>query len=644
MDKPLGQLLIEERLISPLQLEEALTHKQMIAPDQTLGQVLCHLGYLSEGDLSFVLDRNGKRKTITDILLEHNAIDLDHIHHAYEVASQGNISLERALYKLGYISEDVLGRAISKHYDLPYLADLPKVLDQALCKYINQTYALKHRVLPISKVGKTLTIASVAPLQRVEINALESAYNVKTIQVLSSERAVMAGLKTLYKTLAQQEAMHEETGLESVPENILDLLGSGAALDEPDIEDEVRKVSERDSVIMKLVNKIIYDAYTRKASDIHIEPYQGRNDVIVRIRIDGECVHYQTIPYRYKYAIPSRIKIMADLDIAERRKPQDGKIEFKRFGPLDIELRVATMPTAGGLEDVVIRLLTNTEPISLKDLGLSARNHAAFNTAVRSPYGLFLVVGPTGSGKTTTLHSALALVNQPNKKIWTAEDPIEISQRGLRQVQINHRIGFTFAKALRSFLRLDPDIIMVGEMRDIETSAIAIEASLTGHLVFSTLHTNSAPETITRLLDMGLDPYGFSDSLLCIMAQRLAKKLCPACREEYRPDDGELAGLVQEFGVEDHSNVGLIVPGECLLFRSKGCPECGASGYKGRIAIHELLECTEEIKELIKQRAPSDQIRKQALQDGMTTLRQDGFMKVLQGITDLREVRRVTMK
>ena len=434
-----------------------------------------------------------------------------------------------------------------------------------------------------------------------------------------------------------------EVNLDLVPDSIVDLLSNTSSGDEPEVEEETKKVTEKDSVIVKLVNKIIYDAYMNKASDIHIEPYPGKKDVIVRTRVDGQCSVYQRIPYKYKFALPSRIKIMGDLDIAERRRPQDGKIEFKKFGPLDIELRVATMPTVGGLEDIVIRILASGDPVGFTDLGLTERNLRVFRESLSSPFGLILVVGPTGSGKTTTLHSGLAQINQTNRKIWTAEDPVEITQVGLRQVQVNSRIGFTFAVALRSFLRLDPDVIMVGEMRDEETANTAVEASLTGHLVLSTLHTNSASETVTRLLDMGLDPYSFSDSLLSVVAQRLARRLCSDCKSSVVPSEREFRELVDEYGAAQFEETGITYQNS-MMFRAVGCDRCGHTGYRGRLGIHEVLECTTPLKSLIKRRAEADAIREQAASDGMTTLKQDGIMKVLHGLTDIHEVRRVCIK
>jgi type II secretory ATPase GspE/PulE/Tfp pilus assembly ATPase PilB-like protein len=343
-------------------------------------------------------------------------------------------------------------------------------------------------------------------------------------------------------------------------------------------------------------------------------------------------------------AIVSRLKILADLDIAERRRPQDGKITLKRKGVQAFELRISTMPTVGRFEDAVLRILTSSGALKLDEIGLSERNLSVLKQVIARPYGLILCVGPTGSGKTTTLHSALAHINTPGVKIWTAEDPVEITQAGLRQVQVKPKIGLDFAKIMRGFLRLDPDIIMIGEMRDRETAATAIEASLTGHLVLSTLHTNNAPETLTRLLDMGMNPLNIADAFLGVLAQRLVRRLCPECMEAFNPDKEEYDYIKKDYGAKAFEALGVEHNSEFELQRSLGCEKCNGSGYKGRLGIHELIEGTPDIKILIKKQATSQDLAKQAIKDGMTTLKQDGVHKVFEGITDMREVRRVCVE
>ena len=641
--KKVGELLVEQKMITREQLLEAL-ELQKIFPDQPVGQLLCRLGFIKESDLSLVLDQKDKRRKLTDILLGGGIVDQQKISHASEVSKQHNITLENALLKLNYVDEEAISKAIASQYDMPYVQINASDLDLSLSGYISAVYAQKQRIVPISKIGNTLTLAMPQPLKSHDIRELEDNIRLRIISAIATETNISKSLKRLYNIdIVSTKSAHDEVNLDLTPDSIVDLLSKNSAGDEPEVEEETKKVTEKDSVIVKLVNKIIYDAYMNKASDIHIEPYPGKNDVIVRTRVDGQCSIYQRIPYKYKFALPSRLKIMGDLDIAERRRPQDGKIEFKKFGPLDIELRIATMPTVGGLEDVVIRVLASGDPIGFNELGLTERNVRIFNESLKRPHGLILVVGPTGSGKTTTLHSGLAQINQTNRKIWTAEDPVEITQAGLRQVQVNPRIGFTFATALRSFLRLDPDVIMVGEMRDEETASMAVEASLTGHLVFSTLHTNSAPDTITRLLEMGLDPYSFSDSLVCILSQRLARRLCVDCRESYHPSESEFDDLVDEYGRSEFARTGLGIS-DAVMFRAAGCDRCGHTGYRGRLGIHEVLECTDAVRSLVKRRADTDTVREQAAADGMSTLKQDGILKVLCGLTDIHEVRRVCIK
>jgi type II secretory ATPase GspE/PulE/Tfp pilus assembly ATPase PilB-like protein len=639
--KKIGELLIEQKFITQEQLHEALEVQKTSSPNQLIGQILCRLGYLNDNDLSIVLDQKNKRRTLIDILEADGHVDQNKIAHAREVGKKNGISLEEALQILNYVDEETISKAIASQYDLPYIHIGDQNFDLSVSRYISAVYARKQRIAPVSIIGNTLALAMAQPLKPNAIRELEDSIGLKIISFIATESSISAYLKRLYTgDSSGTPTASEEVNLDQVPENMINLLNMTSTDEDPDIEYEIKKVTERDNVIVQLVNRIIYDAYTKKASDIHIEPHPGKRDVIVRIRIDGRCTEYQRIPYKYKFALPSRIKIMGDLDIAERRRPQDGKIVFKKFGPLDIELRIATMPTVGGLEDLVIRILSSGGPKGFTDLGLTERNERVFKESLVRPHGLILVVGPTGSGKTTTLHSGLSQLNQTDLKIWTAEDPVEITQPGLRQVQVNPRIGLTFATVLRSFLRLDPDVIMVGEMRDVETASIAVEASLTGHLVFSTLHTNSAPESVTRLLEMGLDPYSFSDSLVCILSQRLARCLCAECKERFHPSEAEFDELVDEYGRSEFADTGMART-DAVMYRSVGCDQCGHTGYRGRLGIHEVLECTDALKILIKRRADTDHVREQGAQDGMTTLKQDGILKVLQGHTDIQEVRRV---
>jgi type II secretory ATPase GspE/PulE/Tfp pilus assembly ATPase PilB-like protein/ribonuclease HII len=444
----------------------------------------------------------------------------------------------------------------------------------------------------------------------------------------------------------------------SIDELLADL---NAPLDD-DADESSLESAAADNELVKFVNKVIIDAYNQRVSDIHIEPMPGKEKTGIRFRIDGSLQPYIEVPASFRSALVTRLKIMCDLDISERRKPQDGKIKFKKYGPLDIELRVATIPSAGGVEDVVMRILASGEPIPMDKLGLTKHNRERLEKTVSKPYGLFYVCGPTGSGKTTTLHSILKFLNTPDTKIWTAEDPVEITQKGLRQVQVNKKAGIDFALVMRAFLRADPDIIMVGESRDKETVSMGVEASLTGHLVFSTLHTNSAPESIIRLLDMGMDPFNFADALLGILAQRLAKRLCD-CKEEYIPDNNEIKAFIKEYAEDlQHTAAWVKDPGgsqqellqgwidsygkdgQLRFYRPVGCDKCNKTGYKGRVGLHELLIGDETVKKLIQERARVADLFVAAVGGGMRTLKMDGMEKVMMGLTDLKQVRMVCIK
>jgi type II secretory ATPase GspE/PulE/Tfp pilus assembly ATPase PilB-like protein len=402
--------------------------------------------------------------------------------------------------------------------------------------------------------------------------------------------------------------------------------------------------------MVRLVNSMIAEAQRTHASDIHIEANAGDALTAIRFRRDGELEHHLWVPARLRAPLVSRIKIMARLDIAERRRPQDGKIDFSEFGGKALELRVAVMPTHDGLEDVVLRLLESAKPLPLAKLGLQPRDQALIAGFSERSFGLVLAAGPTGSGKTTTLHSMLAEVNTAERKIWTAEDPIEITQPGLRQVQMNAKIGLTFASAMRGFLRADPDIIMIGEIRDAETAKIAIEASLTGHLVLSTLHTNNASESVVRLLDLGMDPMNFADSLLGIVAQRLVRCLCPRCAQERAASPAEWRALVQEYAdgspiTETEAQARLLQaagadkPEAVRLWHAVGCEHCSGKGHKGRLGIYEILQNSRGIRQLIQTRARPSEIFDAAVLEGMRTLRHDALEKVVQGKIDLTQAR-----
>jgi type II secretory ATPase GspE/PulE/Tfp pilus assembly ATPase PilB-like protein len=595
-------------------------------------------------------------KTKYDHLVLDAVITAEEMDLASKSARRKNIDVEEALMTEFQVKLPAIGSALAKFFGVPYepyKADRIKPID--LMKNLRREYVEQNQWLPIEDGKEGIIILTLDPEQ------LKSSRVVNNIFPRNKITYRVTSVREFRQTVDQffGGSFSDDTDVG----DLLSAMDDGES--ESDSGDEVSAAA--DNELVKLVNKVIIDAYQQGASDIHIEPGMGKDRVTIRFRRDGSLQKYIEIPYSFRSAIVARIKIMCDLDISEKRRPQDGKIKFKKFGPLDIELRVATLPTAGSIEDVVMRILAAGEPIPLEKLGLLPHNEERLKATVSKPYGLFFVCGPTGSGKTTTLHSVLKSLNTPDTKIWTAEDPVEITQKGLRQVQINKKAGLDFAVIMRAFLRADPDIIMVGEMRDAETTGIGIEASLTGHLVFATLHTNSAPESIIRLLDMGMDPFNFADALLGILAQRLAKRLCSKCREAYVPESAEMRHFLTEYceelmysesfkrdgkaaqeaiyqdWVKRYAND----KGQFTLYRARedgDCEVCGGTGYKGRVGLHELMVGTDAVKKLIQEHARVAQLLAQALEDGMRTLKQDGMEKVLQGITNMKQVRAVCIK
>lgn len=513
---------------------------------------------------------------------------------------------------------------------------------------VPQTTAERARVLPLLREGSSLVVAMEDPWHRATLDELRFLSNLHIEPVMALPGTLAQAQANAYEAAQQRvRELHARTDVHELAAELAVELG-------PNHDDSVKEViTESSSTLVRLVNTMIEDAIKRNASDIHIEASSPHSKVLIRFRVDGALSVYLELPSEYRSALVARLKIMSDLDISERRKPQDGKIDFSRFGDAKVELRIVTVPTTHGVEDVVLRLLSGAKPLPIEQIGLSQSNLEALRKIIAKPYGLVLVCGPTGCGKTTSLHSVLRELNQGDRKIWTAEDPIEISQQGLCQVQVNARIGWTFAAAMRTFLRADPDVIMIGEMRDSETANIAIEASLTGHLVFSTLHTNSAAESIARLLEIGLDPFNFSDSLLAVLAQRLVRRVCPSCGVTAEATQTELDVMLYEYlhsarDVSESSRATLLASwrqqyGDAqgrihLRHRGPGCPACNQRGYKGRMGIHELLVSDDAIRVHIRQRSSALEILQTSLKGGMRTLRQDGIDKVLQGHTDVKEV------
>jgi type II secretory ATPase GspE/PulE/Tfp pilus assembly ATPase PilB-like protein len=661
----IGELLVESRAATADAVQSAAVEQQRLR-QQKLGDILIIKRAVTPEQLLLALEQQSRMPMVRigEALVGLELITPRQLEAA--LASQRedrSAPIGEILVRLGLVSRDDLQVALARKMGYP-IVDLKHFpIDTEALRKVNASVAKRLKALPLMHRGASLVVAIGDPSRRSALDELEFVAQCKIVPVLAQHAEIDEALRVSYQKIGAEA--FGPGGPAAAPDGIeFDAEDAGKLVESLEREqsdrlrvDDDRPIEQSDNSLVRLINQMIVEAHADGVSDIHIECHPGREKVRIRFRKDGVLRPYLELPHNYRSAVVARIKIMCDLDISERRKPQDGKINFARFSSQHrLELRVATIPTHSGLEDVVLRLLGAAKPLPLDRIGLSPRNLEALKTAVERPYGLVLCVGPTGSGKTTTLHSAISHINVPERKIWTAEDPIEITQPGLRQVQVNPKIEWTFAKALRAFLRADPDVIMVGEIRDAETGQMAIEASLTGHLVLSTLHTNSAPETVTRLLDMGMDPFNFADSLLGVLGQRLVRRLCPHCRQSRAANEAEIEVLLEDWlhcrpeGSRDdptqtrealraHWAQTYGRDGRIVSHASAGCAKCQQTGHIGRIAIHELMVVTPEIRRLIQTRAGASALQRVAIDGGMRTLRQDGLEKVLAGLTSIEEVR-----
>ncbi|PRO72435.1 general secretion pathway protein GspE [Alteromonas alba] len=554
-----------------------------------------------------------------DLLLHENLLSEKALAELQETSSDIRQTVQRLMSEYR-INEGKLGTSLSIHYQVPYIGfDPEKYHAYQSESRLNTSYLKRNFVAVIADAHDKPIVLMAEPNNASLLMEIESALGIDSYDIAVG----------LPNHILQYLGDSAGGGAPGEMSEILDEIGTSAE----ESEEGVDELSDDAPAVVRLVSRILHDAKRLNASDIHIDPEKS-GPTRVRMRIDGVCRDINQVPASHHSAVIARIKIMSNLNIAEKRVPQDGKLAFRMSGQL-VEVRVATIPTVAG-EGVVMRILASGGAMPMGKMNVAPGNMTRLEEMIKKPHGILLVVGPTGSGKTTTLHAILGYLNTPEKKIWTAEDPVEITQPGLQQVQVSPKIGFTFANALRAFLRADPDIILIGEMRDKETAHAGIEASLTGHLVLSTLHTNSAPETITRLLDLGLDPVNFSDACVGILAQRLIRTLCSSCKEKHPVSDTDMAFIRRQYGEEYINELNL--PDNLEIYRAKGCDDCGDTGYRGRTGVHELLGMTPALRSLVYKEASVAEMKAQAMQDGMRTLIQDAIYKVIKGDTDLAQV------
>ena len=556
-----------------------------------------------------------------DLFVREGLIDEDQLQQALREANQSKTRIGFALVKLGFVAEDQLTRALAKQFRVPAV-DLDKVkIEDKILRLVPEEVAMKHRVLPLRKVGRTLTVAMANPT---DMGAID---NLKFITRYEIE-PVIVGEYTLQKHLEDYYGLGE-TKMQEILGDLLDEEVEVLEDQEDDFSVAAMEAEVDKAPVVKFINGLLTDAVLKGVSDIHIEPFE--KEVRIRYRLDGALQEVMRPPMKMKAALTSRIKILADLNIAERRVPQDGRIKLKLKNRV-VDFRVSTLPVIFG-EKIVLRILDQGNlSFDLAQFGFEPKAEKDFMAAIANPYGMVLVTGPTGSGKTTTLYSALSRVNAESVNIMTAEDPVEYNLHGINQVQVRTEIGMSFAASLRAFLRQDPNIIMVGEIRDLETGGISIKAALTGHLVLSTLHTNDAPSTVTRLIDMGLEPFNVAAALNLVTAQRLVRKICPNCKVEADYDEEVLEMAKLPSGWFE----------SVTLYRGEGCDKCDDTGYKGRQGLYEVMDINAGIRKLIMQEVTADELRDEAIKDGMLTLRMDGLKKLEKGVTTLEEVMKET--